>query len=230
MPYLIRHYSTFADKLIFYDGGSTDGTREIIEACPIAELRGWEWWDALDDNVFLMLSNTAWHEARGKADWIIWIDADEFLYHENIRDILATYQADGVTVPHIDGHTMVSDGPPTGSGQIYDEIRTGFPDLDWGKSALFQPCVDMRFNPGRHSFNEEVAQAKRSLRADIKLLHYRALGMDYLRARHARNWARVPSHCRDSNYGVNCEPGHEGHHGVIWFEAMLRRKWPEVIP
>jgi len=39
LPFFIRHYEQVADRIICYDGGSTDRTREIIAACPIAELR-----------------------------------------------------------------------------------------------------------------------------------------------------------------------------------------------
>jgi hypothetical protein len=53
--------------------------------------------------------------------------------------------------------------------------------------------------------------------------------MDYLRWRHNRNWERVPPRCRELNYGRNCEPGHDGHHGVDWFEKLDPNKLEIVI-
>ena len=136
MPYFLRHYAPWVDKLIFYDGGSTDGTREMIVACPKAELRDWAGSDALVDDEFHVFANTQWHEARGKADWVIWVDADEFLYHPKIQQLLAKYMANGIEVPKIAGYTMCSEKFPTTTGQIYEEVRNGFPDLIWSKPAI----------------------------------------------------------------------------------------------
>lgn len=229
LPYFIRHYEPWVERMIFYDCNSDDGTREIIKACPAAELREWEGSDALVDDEFLEYANTKWKEARGIADWVIWVDADEFLYHPRIRLLLWEYYKAGVTVPRIDGYTMVSDRFPTTTGQIYDEISTGFSDMVWGKPAIFQPHIEMRYNVGRHSLNADGFTPVYSAKAEIKLLHYRALGMEYLKARHARNWNRVPAHCRCRSYGVNCEPEHDGHHGIKWFEEMMAVKWENVI-
>lgn len=228
MPYLLRHYGPWVDKLIFYDGHSSDGTREMIQACPQAELRLWHGRDELADDEFQLTYNSVWKEARGVADWIIWIDADEFLFHPFMRNVLLHYLETGVTVVQTDGYTMVSDTPPNGAGQIYAEIRCGFADDCWSKCAIFSPQIEMRFHPGRHAIDVNHFQPVLSP-PEIKLLHYRALGLDYVRARHSRNWARVPTRCRESHWGVNCEPGHEGHHGVAWFETMLKKEWPEVI-
>lgn len=244
MPYLLRHYVTLADKLIFYDAGSTDGTAEMLKAEMLksgsgVELREWPGSDELADDELHCFASEAWREARGRADWVCWIDADEFLVPVNqgarleaggtlLRLLLARYLLAGVTLPQVEGYTMVSDGPPTKDGQIYDEIRTGFPDPVWAKSALFQPCVEMAFHPGRHSYLNHPSLIP-SATKEIRLLHYRALGLAYLKARHERNWARVPPRCRERNLGVNCEPGHEGHHGVQWFEEVMKQPWPEVV-
>lgn len=245
MPYLLRHYGPWVDKLIFYDAGSTDGTREMIEAERLkmgdgkVELRDWPGSDALADDELQCFSSEQWREARGKADWVVWIDADEFLVRTEdggrrsesgaMRALLARYLVEGITVPHVEGYTMVSTVPPSGQGQIYDEIRTGFPDEPWSKPAIFQPRVEMKYNPGRHSMNTTDFVPVRGEKVEIKLLHYRALGIAYVRARHARNWARVPARCREHSYGVNTEPGHAGHHGASWFEEMIGRTWPEVV-
>lgn len=36
MPYFLRHYSHWVDRMTFLDGGSNDGTRGIISDCPNA--------------------------------------------------------------------------------------------------------------------------------------------------------------------------------------------------
>lgn len=213
--------------MIFYDDHSTDGTREAIQACPKAILRDWPGEPGIVDDRFLDFANTQWREAIGQAEWVAWVDADEFLYHPDMLNLLARYLEQHVSVPLIDGYTMIADHFPTTTGQIYDEVRTGFPDNCWCKPAIFRD--DMKWTMGRHGLDDAQFKPKRSEKPEIKMLHYRCLGIDYLRERHHRNWSRVPQRCRELNLGTNCYPGHDGHHGVAWFETMLKTKWPNVI-
>jgi glycosyltransferase involved in cell wall biosynthesis len=227
MPYLLRHYAPWVTKFVFFDGGSTDGTQDIIRSCHTAELRKWPGSDGINDDEMLTFANEAWKEARGKADWVLWIDADEFLFHPAITDVLRRYLADDVEVPQIQGFTMVSKAFPTTTGQIYEEVRRGFPDDIWGKPAVFRK--HMQWTVGRHGVDYHQFKPKNSAHPELKLLHYRALGVDYVRWRHARNWERVPERCRAMNMGTNTAPGHAGHHGLAWFEEQIGRDWPEVI-
>jgi len=227
MPYFIRHYAEWVDKLIFYDDQSDDGTREIIADCPKADLRDWPGTHGLADDEFHKFDNEQWKEARGHADWIVRVDADEFLYYPRMLRLLALYLQTGVEVPKVAGYTMVSDRFPTTDGQIYDEIQTGMPSLEWSKSAIFR--VNMQWNVGRHSMNLHRFNPKQSETADIKLLHYRCLGMDYLRWRHERNWDRVPDRCKALNYGRNCDPNHAGDYGTAWFEKIDPKCLGKVI-
>lgn len=229
MGYFLRHYTPWVNKLIFYDGGSTDGTREMIAACPNAELREWTGSDGLVDDEFHVFANTQWHEARGKAEWVIWCDCDEFLYHPDMRNLLADYLRTGVEVPRITGYTMCAEKFPTTDGQIYDEVKTGFEDYIWAKPAIFQSSSNMMFTMGRHGIEYTACKPTRSATAEIKLLHYRCLGLEYLKARHARNWARVPARCREMSLGVNTQPGWAQNHGVAWFEAKLKGELEAVL-
>ncbi len=227
MPYLLKHYAPWVTKFIFYDGGSTDGTREIIRSCHTAELREWPGSPGIVDDEFRVFANEAWKEARGHADWVIWIDSDEFLYHPDIKGVLARYLHEDVEVPQIQGYTMVSKVFPTTTGQIYDEVRCGFHDGIWGKPAIFRK--HMQWTVGRHGVDYTGFDPKSSAHPEIKLLHYRALGWDYVQWRHDRNWARVPEKCRVQNLGANTNPDYNGHHGRSWFKEMIERDWPEVI-
>lgn len=227
MPYFLRHYAPWVTKFVFFDELSDDGTRDIIRSCHTAELRDWPGSCGINDDQMLTFANEAWKEARGHADWVIWVDADEFLYHPAIKEVLRRYLADDIEVPQIQGYTMVSKQFPTAPDQIYDEVRTGFPDGIWGKPAIFRK--HMWWTVGRHSPDLTKFNPRSSTHAEIKLLHYRALGVDYVRWRHTRNWDRVPERCRALNMGTNTAPGHTGHHGLAWFEEQIGKDWPEVI-
>jgi hypothetical protein len=227
MPYFLRHYAPWVERLTFFDGNSTDSTREIIAGYPNAIVENWPGEDALVDDVFMDFANERWKDARCHADYVIWVDADEFLYHPDMIGLLQRYLAEGVNIPQVRGFTMVSRSFPTTSGQIYDEVRTGFPDCAWDKKAIFRE--NMIWNVGRHSINHPALTIRSSSSVDIKLLHYRALGVDYVRDRHKRNWDRVPERCRRLNLGTNCAPEYTGHHSVVWFEEQIGKDWPDVV-
>lgn len=220
LPYFLRHYTGFVDKLIFYDDQSDDGTRELITACPKAELRDWPGSHGIVDDEFLDFANKQWQQSIGHADWIIWVDSDEFIYHPNILGVLQCYLEEDVDLPRIQGFTMFSDHFPTTNGQIYDEIKTGLEDEVWSKPVVFRRHV--KWNVGRHSIYLDGWSPKLSLNRDLKLLHYRCFGLDYVRERHARNWSRVPEHCRVKTFGQNTSPGYTKAYGLAWFEEKMR--------
>lgn len=227
MPYFLRHYATFVDRMTFFDDESTDTTRQIIATCPKAFYQPWPGSHGIVDDEFTDFANEKWKEARGNAEWIIWVDADEFIYHPTIMELLARYLKEGVDHPRVAGFTMLSDRFPTTAGQIYDEIRTGIPDDCWSKQVVFRSSI--AWHVGKHSLNRHLMRPRENTVAELKLLHYRGLGLDYVAERHARNWARVPEHCRIRNYGNNCQPGWTDHHGLEWFREILARPRMNVI-
>lgn len=227
LPYFLRHYSPWVERMTFYDDHSTDQTRAILAHCPKAIVADWPGEPGIVDDQFLEFANERWKDARGHADYVVFVDADEFLYHPNILGVLTGYLHADIDVPQIQGYTMVSKSFPTTQGQIYDEVRCGFPDGIWSKPAIFRK--HMWWTVGRHGLDFAQFNPTSSSLAEIKLLHYRALGMDYVRWRHNRNWERVPERCRQMNLGTNTAPDAVGHHTVSWFEEAIGKEWPEVI-
>ena len=80
LPYMLRHYQTFARRIRVYDGRSTDRTRAIAMAMG-AEVIDWDTKDCLNDQMALELKNSCWKGSD--ADWIGLFDADELLYFPN---------------------------------------------------------------------------------------------------------------------------------------------------
>lgn len=229
MPYFLRHYSDFADKMIFYDDQSDDGTTSLIHNSPKTELRTWPGTHGIADNEFLDFANEQWKEARGKADWIIWVDADEFIYHPNILELLGRYLSEGIILPLVEGWGMVSDSFPEDCFKITDLIKTGFRSPEWDKSVVFQPTFDMRWNVGRHSINLTEPLPKRSATAELKLLHYRYLGMEWVMQRNFRNFKAQPEELRKFHYGDNNWPDATKAYSTKWFEEFRKQKFENVI-
>src|SRR6516165_10860911 len=107
MPYFLRYYSDFCDKIVIYDNESTDKTVEIVNSFPNTEIRSWNSNNQIDDHLYLRVKNNCYKESRGIADWVIVGDADEFLFHPNLKERLEYYKEAGITLPKVTGYDMV---------------------------------------------------------------------------------------------------------------------------
>ncbi len=126
LPYFLRHYETFADRIFVWDDGSDDGTREILDAHPKVNVLPLNLGRA--DDVYFV--NHLWPQykeiSRGYADWVMCVDADEFIYHPNLMEKLEELGSKGVKRICCRGFTMYHPKFPTTTGQIYDEIKFDF--------------------------------------------------------------------------------------------------------
>lgn len=75
---VLKHYET-ADRIIFYDVGSTDSGPDIVRAAG-REVRSFDKTDRLCDKTNINMKNTAWKEAKGQADYVIVQDTDELIF------------------------------------------------------------------------------------------------------------------------------------------------------
>lgn len=181
LPYWIRHYSTFCDWLFVYDNESTDRTAEIASKADKCTLIPVESGGFMRESVLTGFKNTAYHQSRGVADWVVMADTDEFLWNKDVRNELEMISLLGYPTPKVYGYNMVSDKPPQSRGQIYDEIKFGVSnDEYYGKRCVFHPVMDMHFEPGCHACNP-IGPCKTSISDDwdLKLLHYAYLGETY---------------------------------------------------
>lgn len=136
LPYYLRHYSTFCERVIVLDNQSTDDTLMICGEYPMVEVREYNTNETFNDYIHLDLKHQCIGDARGKADFIIVSDCDEFIVHPNILEWLE-HNDSAVIFPT--GFQMVSQTFPTGNGQIYDEIKYGVPDPWYTKPILINP-------------------------------------------------------------------------------------------
>lgn len=222
IPFWVRSYRAFCERVVVYvDTDTDDGTPAIVER-EGGEVRLHRTGGVLDDDGFVAFAQERYKEARGHADYVIWVDADEFLYHPRIGERLDELQAAGVTVPKVRGYTMVADAPPTGRGHIYDEIRMGLPSAEYGKPCIFDPALDVQWSPGKHTATFAGGAVVRSdgQGDPLKLLHYRYLGEAWMVARNARNFARIDEANRAKQHGKEIYPGYVGPYSPAWFAAQ----------
>ncbi len=220
MPFFLRHYATIADKIIVFDEQSTDGTREIVQACPKAELREWPW-KGLDDERFREAVNEWYLEARGNYDWVAWPDIDELLWHPNLAKLLDETKADMLGAY---GYAMVTrEKLQKFSGQIYDRHRLGVRQPNYDKFLIWRAKADILHAHGRHSYLPEFPRCsgRRIAIPELKLLHYRYFGIDETKMRNERNYARALEKRFAWNYDQKHNDDPEQSGSLAWTSRVL---------
>lgn len=217
LRYWVRHYKTFCDRVIVYlDVDTTDDSRQIATMFG-AEVRTYQGNGALDDIAFIEFAQSHYPEARGRADWVIWADADEILYHPRMSIRLDELARREINVPAVVGYDMFSNHPPAGYGQIYEEIDSGIESQAYGKVCIFDPSLDVRWAAGKHTAAISEPHMRGGTDDPLKLLHYRWLGEEYFLARNARNFSRINAENIERRHGIETYPGYEGVYGPKWY-------------
>ncbi len=211
LPYFLRHYLEFADRVILFDDHSTDGGPELAMAYPRVTVRAYPG-AGLDDQEFVDFAARSYPAAVGQADWCMWVDADEFVHGSNVRGVLRHCQEDGVMLPRIEGYAMFANVFPSVDGQIYDEVKVGVRDPFYDKPVVFDPRLRLSWIPGKHALAEPLP-VNRGGAAELKLLHFRLLGERYFTERNARNYARMSAHNVAAGLGYQTYPQFQGEHG-----------------
>jgi glycosyltransferase involved in cell wall biosynthesis len=191
LPHFLRHYR-FAEKIVIYDHNSTDDSVAIMRSFPNTTIRMLPFSDEIHEDHYLTIKNHAYQECRGQADFVIVVDVDEFVYHPFLLDLLQSYKGSGVTLPKIKGYNMVSERFPEGHEAILRAVRHGVPDdvdMDgylnaYGKRCIFHPSIDINYEPGCHECSPQ-GEVRESETAEIKMLHYKYLGLEYTLKRFA---------------------------------------------
>lgn len=219
--YWIRHYRTICDRVIVYlDTDTTDDTANIAIAAG-AEVRPYQGSGHLDDVAFVKFAQDHYKEARGHADWVIWTDVDEILYHKRLAERLGELRVSGINVPKVVGYNMIANAPPTGPGQIYDEIRSGVASSAYDKPCIFDPSLDVVWSPGKHSATVLGSSNPGGDEDPLKLLHYRWLGEQYFADRSSRNYSRLDSANIARRHGFETYPGSTGMYSHSWYSEQV---------
>lgn len=216
LPWWLRHYSTFADEISVFDDHSTDGSREMLKACPKVLLRDWPYDNGIDDRQFLEFSSEWSKKAIGNFDWAIWVDTDEFVWSADPRKTLES--AGDCQVIRTFGYNMIGDGLPQDDGhsQIWQVHKMGVKAPIYSKSIVYRPDANIKWNLGKHGIeNSDVVIGNKPL---FKLFHYRYMGRVYTSARNAKNYARCCLRTGDKNAAWTCVPGYKGEHSAEWSE------------
>ena len=210
LPYFLRHYEQFCDSIVVYDHKSDDGSAEILDAHPLCERRSLSNAKGLDDGVLLDIKCHVWKECRDRFDWVICCDVDEFLYHPDLPGYSQDCLNRGVSIPAPTGWQMVSDDFPSSAGQLYDHVMTGFEDSFYNKRIVFNPTLvqEINYSPGCHAAHPQGVVCE-DADPDLKMLHFKYLGLEYLKSRYAELAAQLSDFNRAHGFGWHYLQSHE---------------------
>jgi hypothetical protein len=181
---------------------STDSSDEIYKRYPKVTVIKWNSNNEINERNYLNIKNNGYKLSReDNADWVIVCDTDEFLYHPRLLEKLEHYKNEGITVPKIDGHDMVSESFPEYDGElITKKIKTGsevYPPFC--KNIVFNPKIDAKFGIGGHSFQSN--NTINSSSPELKLLHYKFLGVEYVEKIYKSRMERLSEFNKQHKFG-----------------------------
>ena len=226
LGFFFRHYDPLVERYVFFDDGSNDGTLDVLRRHPRVEVRRFQRHNA--DSFVLSsqhLNNHVWKESRGLADWVIISAVDEHLYHHrNLAGYLEYAQRTGITaIPGL-GYEMVSVKFP-GSGEELTRTRTrGAPEMRWNKLNVFNPNAveETNYSIGRHQAQPTGKIIYPEI-DELLILHYKYVGFDYVRPRHALLATGLGKTDRKNNFAYQFD-----YSSVMLALKMAKVKWHSV--
>lgn len=223
LPFFLRHYSPEVERIILLNGGMDDTTMRIAYEYANAEVQPSPFsHGGYDDQLFVEYAAAKYKEARGKADWVVWVDIDEFLYTPKpLREALDHYRTREILAVQCDGYQMTGYFFPYGAESLIGSVRVGAYDKIYNKMCCFDPRLDVKWSVGRHSCDIKGLYPTPT---GMKLLHYRYFGDEWMRQRNARNHARRSAADIETGRGYHVAPDYDGgRYSPAWYKDILEQ-------
>jgi len=201
LPFTLDYYSRICEKIYIYDNMSTDSSDEIYAKYPKVEVNKWDSNGEINEMNYINIKSNAYKQFSRNADWVIVCDCDEILYHPRLLEKLQYYKDNGITVPKVNGHDMVSEKFPEYDGElITTKVKTGSEVYaPFCKNIVFNPKLDVQYGIGGHSFQANNAVYSNS--PELKLLHYKFLSVEYVENIYKARAERLSQFNKDHKFG-----------------------------
>ncbi len=208
IPFAVDYWKTVADKVFVLDNGSTDGSIEYLQGIPGVEVIHFGDGSGFNDKVNMRVKNHAWKASRGKADFVIVTDFDEFMYAPDLRKELQGMKERGETICKPRGYNVYSkDFPEYEEGKLCHEIcGKAIADKMFCKVTIFNPneIKEMRYEPGAHNCRP-LGNVRWYSGDRIFLFHHKNLGVEYVLKRSGVYRKRLSNENRRMGWGVQYE-------------------------
>jgi hypothetical protein len=202
LGFFFRHYEPLVRRFVIYDNGSTDETPDLLRAKSNVELRPFP--NSRPDSFVLSakaLQDECWKESRGRADWVIVTAIDEHIHHPHLPDYLRQCKQRGITYIPALGFQMLTSDFPAPDEHLATTRTKGAPFSMMSKLRIFDPNAieESDFAIGGHGAAPR-GRLRLPWRDELLLLHYKFLGVDYIRARSAVLRTRMGEHDRQERW------------------------------
>lgn len=188
LPHFIRHYRQFTDDFEFYDDGSTDSTVNLVKSYDynVIELCN----DRKDWLKAARLQDTFIQKYRDY-DWLIIVDADEFIYEHNFLSLLADGINNNISFFKTKGYEMFSDIENLNDDLLIHQIKKGIPSNFYDKPCIVSPRLikETNYHRGRHHWKPKgiLNEGQR-----INLYHYKYIGgINKVKKKHNEYLSRI---------------------------------------
>lgn len=202
LPFVLDYYTSICEKIVIMDNESDDNSTSIIKSYAHTEVRSYSSNGEIRDDIYLEIKNNIWKESIGKADWVIVCDTDEILYHPNLVGKLDELKEKGISIIKPHGFDMYAESFPEKS---LLEISNGIKDNRFlGKCIIFNPNLikEINYSIGSHRCYP-TGKLKYYKKEDIKLLHYKYIGVEYFINRNEKHQSRLSNYNKENNFGIH---------------------------
>lgn len=205
LPHLLNYYLSFCDKVTILDNKSTDRSVEVINSFDRTEVISWDSNNEIRDDYYLQIKNNVWKRDRGHYDYVIVGDCDEFIYHENLKQFLQDSLNVGINLFKPVGYHMIADEGYllNKDSNLIKDVTQGIKNSCNDKLMIFSPLLqEINYTPGCHMANP-VGQVKPYIsEGQLKMLHYKYLGLDDFIPKQAERGKRLSAFNKAHNMGM----------------------------
>lgn len=204
LPFMFQYYERFVDHFTIYDNYSDDNSEDIIRSQKNTEIIKFKT-EGFNDHVHLQIKDNCWKRSRGKADYVIVCDTDEFFFHPDINGLLERMYKNRTTITYPSGYDMFCEESPQYDPRhlITEIVRTGVASKKYSKTILFNPnyIAEINYEAGCH-FCHPVGCVKPADDTEIKMLHYKNIGIKAMLDRTKILAQRLSEENKKAGFGV----------------------------
>lgn len=209
MEIAIKYWaSSVSHVFVYLMSSSNDGSKEFlsefgkfISVIPIKDE------NEFNDARNIYIKNNCWKASRGKADFVIVTDFDEFIYAKDIIKELEYMKENNMTIVapeiyHLTSKENIID-KLNYNIFLHEQVREGYYDPKFGKYCLFDPNAieEINYLPGAHQC-QPVGKIKYYDRNKIFLFHAKYLGEERFVNRLTNCGTRLSQMNIQNNWGV----------------------------